>query len=176
MRCDGCTTCYDLSVLKYLTNSNLTANTVLEITQNRDHKKCADGMTLSWESEKLARTWCHCDGDFCTWKQSLAALRRASETAGYLFPVDPVCHNSKSRLEGDIDGSPFCGALPVAAGDSNSEIICHKTRHADGSMHTTRCRMLCNKGFILPKHAKKVSRTFHQAGIFGVRGPGPAQN
>ena len=115
-------------------------------------------MTLSWESEKLARTWCHCDGDFCTWKQSLAALRRASESAGYLFPVDPVCHNSKSRLEGDIDGSPFCGALPVAANDSNSEIICHKTRHADGSMHTTRCRMLCNKGFILPKHAKKVSR------------------
>ena len=146
------------------------------ITQNRDHKKCADGMTLSWESEKLARTWCHCDGDFCTWKQSLAALRRASETAGYLFPVDPICHNSKSRLEGDIDGSPFCGALPVAADDSNSEIICHKTRHADGSMHTTRCRMLCNKGFILPKHAKKVSRTFHQAGILGVRGPGPAQN
>ena len=117
-------------------------------------------MTLSWESEKLARTWCHCDGDFCTWKQSLAALRRASETAGYLFPVDPVCHNSKSRLEGDIEGSPFCGALPVAVDDSNSEIICHKTRHADGSMHTTRCRMLCNKGFILPKYAKKVSRIF----------------
>ena len=115
-------------------------------------------MTLSWESEKLARTWCHCDGDFCTWKQSLAALRRASKTAGYLFPVDPVCHNSKSRLEGGIEGSPFCGALPVAADDSNSEIICHKTRHADGQMHTTRCRMLCNKGFILPKHAKKVRR------------------
>ena len=128
------------------------------VTQNRDHKKCADGMTLSWQSEKLARTWCHCDGDFCTWKQSMAALRRAGETAGYLFPVDPVCHNSKSRLEGDIDGSPFCGAIPVAADDSNSEIICHKTRHADGSMHTTRCRMLCNKGFILPQHAKKVSR------------------
>ena len=70
-------------------------------------------MTLSWESEKLARTWCHCDGDFCTWKQSLAALRRANESAGYLFPVDPVCHNPKSRLEGEIDGSPSAGHCPL---------------------------------------------------------------
>ena len=122
-----------------------------------EHGKCASGMTLSWESEKLARTWCHCDGDFCTWKQSLAALRRANESPGYLFPVDPVCHNSKSRLEGALDSSPSCGPLPSAADDSNSEIICHKTRHVDGTMSTTRCRMLCNKGFILPKHAKKVS-------------------
>ena len=85
-------------------------------------------MTFNWESEKLQRTWCHCEGDFCTWKQSLAALRRAGQSAGYLFPVDPICHNSKSRLVG-----------------------------VDGTMHTTRCRTLCNKGFILPKHSKKVN-------------------